>query len=71
MKMTYRKPDIRIKWLSMDTIILAGSGDNEPKGPGNENVTNPQLSKRAGFGTDFDTDYDTDTIPRLKSLWDD
>lgn len=73
MKITYRKPDIRIKRLSMDTTILAGSDgpSTNPKDPRNENVNNPQLSKRAVFGTDFDTDHDTDTIPRFRSLWDD
>lgn len=77
MKIAYQKPDIRIKRLSMDNTILAGSDgpSTNPKGPGegpgDENVNNPQLSKRAVFGNDFDTDHDTDTIPRFRSLWDD
>ena len=72
MKITYRKPDIRIKRLALETTILAGSDKTPPSPvPKEEEGDKGQYSKGAGFGTDFDTDDDTYTIPRLRSLWDD
>lgn len=68
MKITYRKPDIRIKRLATETSILAGSGSPEKK---EEEGDKEHYSKGAGFGTDFDTDDDTNSIPRLRSVWDD
>lgn len=69
MKITYRKPDIRIKRISMDTTILAGTVT--PPEKKEEEGSVEHYSKGAGFGNDFDTDHDTDTIPRFRSLWDD